>query len=380
MDFELKEEQRLAIDGFERFVEREVAPIAATYRESLVPADVARKFLASAGAFGVGNGWVPDEAGGAGLDFFTSGLLYETLAKVSPDLAGLAFVTEGAAIKLHNMASPDLKARYLPRLLSGEIIGCSAISEPGIGSSVREMRTRAVRTSEGWRISGEKMWISNASIADVVILLARTDDNQFTMFLVDRHEHGFRTAEIPKLGLNGWSLGQIFFDDVLVPDECRMGEVGAGLRETMKGFERSRCFLSTLALGMSHAALQSAITYAGQREAFGKPIGGQQLIQALLADMYTDLEASRLLVYRAFDLMSKGRRCEREAASAKIFATEAALRVTSNAIQVHGAFGISREFPVERLYRGARLLTIPDGTTQINQLILGRSLTGIAAF
>jgi alkylation response protein AidB-like acyl-CoA dehydrogenase len=200
------------------------------------------------------------------------------------------------------------------------------------------------------------------------------------MFLVDREAHGFRTAEISKLGLNGWSLGQIVFDDVVVPEENMMGGLGGGLRETMKGFERSRCFVSTLALGIAQAALDAAIKYSGERHAFGKPIAGHQLVQGLLAAMATDVHAAKLLVYRGLWMMAQGARCEIEAAIAKSFATEAALRVASNAIQVHGAFGISREFAVERHFRDARMLTIPDGTTQINQLVIGRKLTGIDAF
>lgn len=380
MDFEPTEEQRLALDGWERFVKRDIAPVTERYRDELIPKEAAHQLLKQSIPYGVGAGWVPEEAGGVGLDFLTSGLLYEVLARVSPDFAGLAFVTEGAAIKLHRTGSPALKERYLGRLLAGELIGCSAISEPDVGSGVREMRTRAEPVANGWKITGEKMWISNASIADVVVVLARTGENQFTNFLVDRAEHGFRSAEISKLGLNGWSLGQIFFDGVVVPEENIMGGLGGGLRETMHGFERSRCFLSMLALGMSHAALAAAIDYAGQRHQLGKLIAGHQLIQSLLAEMAMNLDAARLLVYRALSMMSKGQRCEKEAAMAKIFATEGAVRITSQAIQVHGACGISREFPLERYYRGARLLTIPDGTTQINQLILGRALTGVAAF
>lgn len=380
MDFDPTDEQREALDGWQRFIQRDIAPVAAKYLKTIIPQDVARRLLQQMLPYGLGCGWVPDEAGGAGLDYLTSGLFYESLAQVSPDLAGVAFVTEGAAIKVHNVGTPAIKERYLPRLLKAEIIGCSAISEPGIGSGVRGMRTRAVQVSGGWRITGEKMWTSNASIADIVIVIARTGDEQYTIFLVDRDADGVRTAEIPKMGLEGWSLGQVFFDDVFVPDENVMGEIGKGLRETMKGFERSRCFISTLALGIGQAALTAAVNYAGQREQFGKPIAGHQLIQALLAGMATDLDASRLLVYRALSMLSKGQRCDIEAAMAKSFSTEAVNRITANAIQVHGAFGISREFPVERYYRNARLLTIPDGTTQINQLVIGRALTGISAF
>ncbi|MCC7346905.1 MAG: acyl-CoA dehydrogenase family protein [Variibacter sp.] len=380
MDFALSDEQRIALDAWRRVIERDIAAVTARYRDSVIARDAAQALLKIAGRYGVGCGWVSAEDGGLGLDFLTSGLLYEELSRVSPDLAGLSFVTEGAALKLARTGSAELKAQYLPRLLAGDLIGCSAISEPGMGSSVREMRTRAVRDGRYFRITGEKMWTSNATIADIVILVARTAESEFTMFLLDRTQHGFQTKEIDKLGLNGWSLGQIVLDDVMVPEENVLGGLGGGLRETMKGFERSRCFISTLALGIAQAALDDAVRYAGERHAFGKPIAGHQLVQGLLAQMATDLDASRLLVYRALWMMAQGERCEREAAVAKSFTTEAALRIASNAIQVHGAFGISREFPVERHFRNARMLTIPDGTTQINQLVIGRKLTGVDAF
>jgi alkylation response protein AidB-like acyl-CoA dehydrogenase len=380
VDFALSDDRQMALDAWRRVIERDIAPVTAQHRDDVIPKEAAHDLLKAMGQYGVGCGWVSEQDGGLGLDFLTSGLLYEELSRVSPDLAGVAFVTEGAALKLARTGSPELKARYLPRLLSGELIGCSAISEPGIGSSVREMRTRAVRDGKNYRITGEKMWTSNATIADIVIVVALTDESEFTMFLVDREAHGFRTAEISKLGLNGWSLGQIVFDDIMVPEENMMGGLGGGLRETMKGFERSRCFVSTLALGIAQAALDAAIKYSGERHAFGKPIAGHQLVQGLLAAMATDVHAAKLLVYRGLWMMAQGARCEIEAAIAKSFATEAALRVASNAIQVHGAFGISREFAVERHFRDARMLTIPDGTTQINQLVIGRKLTGIDAF
>jgi alkylation response protein AidB-like acyl-CoA dehydrogenase len=380
VDFALSEEQRIALDAWRRVIERDIAPVTARYKDEVIPKEAAHALLRIAGEYGVGRGWVGEDDGGLGVDFLTSGLLYEELSRVSPDLAGVSFVTEGAALKIARTGSPAVKARYLPGLIAGDLVGCSAVSEPGIGSSVREMRTRAVRYGTSWRIIGEKMWTSNATIADLVIVVARTGESEFTMFLVDREEHGFKSVEIDKLGLNGWSLGQIVFEDVVVPEENMLGGLGGGLRETMKGFERSRCFVSTLALGIAHAALDASVRYAGERHAFGKPIAGHQLVQRLLAEMATDLHAAQLLVYRGLWLMAQGSRCEIEAAVAKSFATEAALRVASNAIQVHGACGISREFPIERHFRNARMLTIPDGTTQINQLVIGRSLTGVDAF
>jgi alkylation response protein AidB-like acyl-CoA dehydrogenase len=380
LDFSLTEEQRLAIDGWRRHLEHHVAPITRTFLDEAFPKDVAHRLLRLTLPFGVGNGWIPEADGGAGLDFLTSGLLFEELSRVSPDLGGVAWVTEGAALKIQSAGLPALKERYLPGLVSGDLIGCSATSEPEAGSSVREIKTMAKRDGKNYRITGEKLWTSNATIADFALVVARTDEQQYTMFLVDRKEHGFEAKEISKLGLNGWSMGQLVFDDVLVPEENIIGGIGGGLRETMKGFERSRCFVSTLALGIAQSALDASIAYSLQRKQFGKLIAGHQLIQGILAEMVTELEASRLLVYRALWLLASGTRCELEAAIAKSFATEAAQRITSKAIQIHGAFGLTREFPVERYFRNARLLTIPDGTTQINQLIIGRKLTGIDAF
>lgn len=380
MDFEFSDEQRMALDGWERLVERDIAPIAKEFHDEAFSKPAAHNLMKLMAPYGVGTGWVPEEGGGLGLDFLTSGLLFESLSRVSPDVAGLAWVAEGAALKVYSNGSDDIKARYLPKLMAGEMIGCSAISEPGIGSSVREMRTRAVKDGKYYRITGEKMWTSNATVADIVLVLARTGDDQFSMFLVDREEHGFKTAEISKLGLNGWPLCQVMFDDIVVPEENLLGGLGAGMRETMKGFDRSRCFVSTLALGISYAALQDSIRYSKERTQFGKPIAGHQLVQQMLAEMASDLAASQLLVYRALSMMASGKRCELEAAIAKSFTTEAAQRITSKAIQVHGAFGITKEFPLERHFRNARMLTIPDGTTQINQLIIGRKLTGVDAF
>jgi alkylation response protein AidB-like acyl-CoA dehydrogenase len=380
MDFDLTEDQRMALDGWERLVERDIAPIASQFRDHTFSKDAAHRLMKLMVPYGVGSGWVPEDGGGLGIDFLTSGLLFEALSRVSPDTAGLAWVAEGAALKVYSNGSEEIKARYLPKVMAGELIGCSAISEPGIGSSVREMRTRAVRDGKYFRITGEKMWISNASVADFVIVVARTGEEQFSMFLVDREEHGFETSEIDKLGLNGWPLCQVVFNDIVVPEENLLGGLGAGLRETMKGFDRSRCFVSTLALGIAHTALQDSIRYSKERTQFGKPIAGHQLVQGMLAEMASDLAASQLLVYRALAMMAQGKRCELEAAIAKSFTTEAAQRITSKAIQVHGAFGITKEFPLERHFRNARMLTIPDGTTQINQLIIGRKLTGIDAF
>jgi len=380
VNFEPTEEQRLAVEGFRRFVEREIAPVAAAQGDAVFPKPLAHELLKKLCAYGVGSGWVPEAAGGLGIDYVSSGLLYEELSRVSPDLAGLAYVHEGAAMKIHRGAADAIRQRYVPGLVAGELIGCSAVTEPGGGSGVRGMRTRAVKVDSGFVINGEKTFISNAPIADVIMLTARTGEQEFTMFLIDPREHRIETREIAKLGLTGWSLGQVVFADTRVAPGYVVGGVGGGLRETMRGFERARIFISLLALGIGQAALEAAIRYAKEREQFGKPIGAHQLVQDLVAEMATELHAARLLVYRGLALLDKGVRCNLEAAMAKAFATEAAVRIASRAIQVHGAYGLTREFPLERHFRNARMLTVPDGTTQINQLVIGRELLGLEAF
>ena len=380
MDFELTEEQQLAVASWRGFIEREIRPIITEYQDGSIPKDVTHRLLKMGADYGMCCAEIPEADGGLGLDFFTSGLITEALARVSPDLASTGFLTQGVALKLSHGGSPELKARYLPGLLSGNLIGSSAVSEPDMGSHVRGLRTRAVRDGDHYRISGQKMWTSNITVSDFALILTRTDENEFTIFLVDREEHGYETREISKLGLTGWSMGQLFLDDVVVPAANMVGRLGGGLRETMNGFERSRCMVSTVALGIAQAALADSIEYAKQRPSFGKPIGAHQLIQGLIAEMATELDAARLLVYRGLKALDSGRPSPVETSMCKYFATEAATRITSKAIQIHGAAGISREFGIERHFRNARMLTIPDGTTQINQLIIGRNLLGISAF
>lgn len=380
MIFEPSAEQRLAVDGLRRFIERELAPVVARHRDSVFPKRTAHELLSALCAHGVGSGWVPEAGGGLDIGYLASGLLYEELSRASPDAAGMAYVHEGAAMKLYRGGSPALQRRYLPGLVSGELIGCSAVTEPGGGSGVRAMKTRAVRDGAGYRVNGEKTFISNAPIADVIMLTATTGPQEFTMFLVDPREHRIETREIAKLGLKSWSLGQIHFTDTWIGDEYVVGGVGAGLRETMKGFERARIFIALLSLGIAQAALDESVRYAQEREQFGRPIGAHQLVQELVADMAIELHAARLLVYRGLALLDQGRQCNLEAAMAKVFATEAAVRIASKAIQVHGAYGLTSEYPLERHFRDARMLTVPDGTTQINQLVIGREILGLDAF
>jgi acyl-CoA dehydrogenase len=380
MNFDISAEDRMAIESLRRCLEAEVLPILRDRLHSAFPSELAHTLLATVHPYGIGAGWLPEESGGMGLNYMTSGLLYMELARLAPDIAGMIYVSEGAAMKIHRQGTPEQKERYLPGFVEGKLLGCGAVTEPGTGSNVREIRTRARRDGVGWRITGEKTFISNATVADVSTLLVRTGDNSFTIFLLDRSEHKFESREIEKLGLNGWSFGSIVLDDLHVHDRFRLGEVGAALPEVMSGFERARAWIAVIASGIARAALDDAISYSCTRDQFGVPIATHQLVQVLLADMACETESARLLTLSALAELDRGGRSDLATSMAKVYAAEAAVRVASNAIQVHGACGVTREFPVERHLRNARMLTIPDGTTQINQLIIGRELTGISAF
>jgi len=380
MDFDISPEERMAIDSLRRHVETELLPRIRRVWDTAFPPDLAHELMAGLVDYGIGAGWLPEADGGLGLSYVLSGLLYGELSRLAPDVAGLAYVSEGASMKISKLGSEAQKARYLPGMASGRVIGCGAVTEPGTGSNVRQLRSRAVRDGSGWRLSGEKTFISNATVFDIATTLVRTGEDEFTYFIIDRAEHRFETREIPKLGLNGWSFGSIVFDDMRVDDAFRLGPVGRGLREALSGFERARAWVAVISSGIARAALDDAITYAIDRDQFGVPIASHQLVQGLLADMACETEAATLLTHKALASLDRGGRADLPTSLAKIYASEAAVRVATRAIQVHGACGVTREFPVERHLRNARMLTIPDGTTQINQLIVGRELTGLPAF
>ena len=380
MNFDLTQEQRLAVESLKRFAESEIRPVAERHEDTLIPQDVMKDMLRKLAPFGIGNGWVPAEAGGAGLDLVTSGLLYEELFRIAPDVAGTAFINESAAFMVHKLGSPKQKSRYLAGLLAGDLIGCVAISEPGVGSNPRAVTTRATPTDGGYIINGEKLWISNGSISDLAMVVCRTGPDALSFFAVDREAHGYACRELHKLGLNGWSTAQLSFADVRVPADCLMGPPGVGLRETLQAFERARCFVALLAIGIARAAYEAAVTYARQREQWGKVIAGHQLVQEMIAEMATELDCARLLTYRGLSLLDQGVRCDTQTSMAKWYATEAAVRIASRAIQVHGGYGLTKEFPVERHFRNARMTPIPDGTTEIQKLIIARNILGVSAF
>lgn len=377
-------DQAMAVDVLRRYLAAEVDSLfSKDYRDRFMPRDVMAGLMRRLSEFGLVSGVVGPAAGGLGLDWLTSLMLFEEVAACSVDLAVPVLINAFGAYLIEQVASPELRKRYLPRLIAGDSFVSMGISEPGVGSNVMELRTRARRDGDHWVISGEKTWISNGAYSDFLICLCRTSDNPrggLTQILIDRNEHGYDVRGIDKIAFNSQSTAQIFLGEVRVPVTNTIGEEGGALKRTLAHFEKSRAFVAMQAVGLARRALEEAVAYAKGRRQHGKVIAGHQLIAAMLAEMATQVDAARLLVHRAAQLFDAGQCAEMEAAMAKYFACEAAVTVARQAVQIHGGNGVTRDFLVEKLAREAIVCPIPEGTTQIQQLIIARALTGVAAF
>ncbi|MFC7157168.1 acyl-CoA dehydrogenase family protein [Halomarina halobia] len=375
--FERSEEQRMLVRSVRDAVARDIDPILDDYGkdEPLEKPDVLRvaSVLSEQGVLGRD---VPEEVGGAALDHTTWALMFEQLP-MQVDL--VAMITSETARMVHAAGSDPVRETYLEPLLTGEMIGCAGISEPNVGSNPREIATTAERDGDEWVIDGTKTWISNGEIADVAVVVADTDAGA-THFLVDTDADGFDRERLDMLGRRYDHMGQLYFDDVRVPEEHVVGSPGDALGRTYRSFELGRANVALLGVKTAQHALDAAVEYAREREQFGKPIGAHQLVQRLVADSATYVDAARLLAYRALHRFDAGERAAAEGAMAKWFATEMAVEVASNAVQIHGAMGLSRDLDVERYFRDAKMLTVPEGTTQINKLIVARDLLNLSAF
>ncbi len=379
------EEQQAAVDGLKRFLDDRVDPLfRKEYRDDvLVPKETMRGLLRELAQFGLVSGIASEADGGMGIDFLTMTMLFEEVAACSTDIATVVLINTFSAQMLAVLAPAHIRDRYLPGLLSGDLFGSMAFSEPDVGSNVMEIKARARRDGDHYILSGEKTWISNGAYSDVLICACRTGEDPrkgLSHFVLDRKDHPYEVRELRKIASNGQSTAQIFLSDVRVPATNMIGKEGDALRNTLAVFERSRVFVAAQGLGIARRALEEAINYSRVRKQHGKVIAGHQLISAMLAEMATNVDASRLLTYRAASMIEAGVPAEMEAAMAKYFACEAAVTIARQAVQIHGANGLTKEFLVERLAREAIIVPIPEGTTQIQQLIIGRALTGINAF
>jgi isovaleryl-CoA dehydrogenase len=325
---------------------------------------------------------VPEQYGGAGGDAADAAAICEALARVSPAIA----LSYGAHLNLcaHSIlrnGSETQREKYLPTLCAGEQIGCMALTEPDHGSDAMGIRTSATRTADGWRLNGSKIFITNAPEASLAIVYARTNpeagNRGLTAFLVELPAEGFTVSRtLDKVGSRGSKTGEIAFSDTPIGDDAVLGEVDGGFKVIMSGLDIERAFFSYLALGIAEESLALSLQYAREREQFGRPIAGHQLVQAKLADMYTGLYVARHACDHALSLVKNGARASREAAAAVLFATEHAVRAAEEAVQIHGGYGYMREFAVQRLWRDSKLGTIGAGTSEIRRLLIARELLG----
>lgn len=389
MDLSLSPEQeavrRLAAD----FVDREIVPYAAEWdRREAIDRTVINR-LGDLGLLGL---TIPQELGGSGGDHITYCLVLEELGRADSAVRGLVSVSLGLVGKtIAAFGTPDQQQQWLPGLCSGEALACFGLTEPGTGSDAASLVTRAVCVADGgsdggvgWTISGSKMFITNGMWADVVLLFARTDGpgaRGVTAFLVPMDSPGLTRREIHgKLGLRGQPTAELTFDGVRVPDSARVGEVGKGFRIAMSALDKGRMSVGAGCVGIAQGCLDAAVRYAGQRTQFGKTIAAHQLVQELLARIAVDTAAARLLVWRVADLIDRGQPFGTEASMAKLYASEAAVRAANDALQVFGGYGYIDEYPVGKYLRDARVMTLYEGTSQIQQLLIGRAITGVDAF
>jgi alkylation response protein AidB-like acyl-CoA dehydrogenase len=376
VDFALTETQQLMRDVVRAFAEKEVKPRAAAIdREDAFPRDLYRR-LADLGLLGM---TLPAEYGGAGADTVSWAIVEEELARACPAVADAQLVAKLMSDVILLNAGPEVRARYLPAIARGDKIPVIAQTEPGAGSDVAGIQTTARPTGDGWVLNGTKRFITMALVADLAIVVATIDPARrhegIALFLVDAASPGFRYgARDPVMGLRGLATGELIFEDCQVGPDALLAPPGQGFKQAMRSLNRGRVGIGAQAVGLAQAAMEEALAYARQRVAFGQPIASFQAIQFMLADMSASIEAARWLVRRAAWLIDQGRPSNREAAEAKLVASETAVRVAHDALQVHGAAGYSSESAIERLYRDARLYPIWEGTSQIQRIIISREL------
>jgi alkylation response protein AidB-like acyl-CoA dehydrogenase len=329
---------------------------------------------------------VPEEYGGMGLDTLSYCLIMEEIARADSSVRGILSVqcslVENAILKF---GTEEQKRTWLPRLASGGVIGCFCLTEPDAGSDAASIRMPARREGDAWVLSGTKMFITNGTVAGLAMVVAQTDPAKGSKgtvtFLVPTDVPGFAAHEIKgKVGLRAASTAEVVLDGVRVPPSAMLGGVGEGIKVALAGLDSGRISLAAGCVGLAQAALDSALEYAGKREQFGRPIASFQLIQEMLADMHVEIEAARLLTWKAAALKDKGQRVTTEASVAKYAASEAAVTCANFAFQIHGGYGYIDEYPVGKLLRDARVTTVFEGTSQVQKLLIGRHLTGISAF
>jgi len=382
VDLSLSEEQAAFRAVAREFLEREAVPHRAEWdrRESVDTAIVPR--MGELGFFGL---TIPEEYGGVGGDHVTSVLAMEELGRADSALRGIVSVSSGlVGGSVLRAGTEEQRREWLPRLAAGTALGCFGLTEPDVGSDAGNLTTRARRDGSDYVLDGEKLFITNGTWADLALVFARTGGEGprgVSAFLVPTDSAGFEAREITgKLGLRGQATASLHLDGVRVPASALLGEEGQGFRIAMTALDKGRVSVAAGCVGIVQGCLEAAVSYATTRTQFGRPIASFQLVQDLIADISLDADAARLLVWRCADLLDRGEPVGVAASKAKLFASEAAVRAANNALQVHGGSGYVDDYPVAKYLRDARVMTLYEGTSQIQKLLIGRAETGISAF
>jgi butyryl-CoA dehydrogenase len=377
MDFELTEEQKMIRDTAREFAQREVAPKAAELdKTGRWPSEIIEK-MAELGFMGMA---IPEQYGGAGLDAMSYALAMEEISAACASSGVIMSVNNSLFCDpVYKFGTEDQKKNVLTQVASGKKLGCFGLTEPMSGSDAQTMATTAEKTADGWVINGAKNWITNGPHADYILVFAITDRSgpkvKHTAFLVERGTPGYtQNARDHKLGIHAAHSCTVFFENCRVPDSAVVGKVGEGFKVAMATLDGGRIGIACQALGIARAAFEKSVEYAKERKSFGTVIANHQAIQFMLADMATQLDAARLLTWRAASMKDRGARHSMESAEAKLYASEMATRVAHKAIQIHGGYGYSTEFPVERHYRDARITEIYEGTSEIQRIVIAANL------
>ncbi|MBX9601709.1 MAG: acyl-CoA dehydrogenase [Bryobacteraceae bacterium] len=377
MDFEYTQEQVQLRKTVREFAEAELAPHVLEWDEAQqFPMDVMKK----AGKLGFLGPIFPEELGGAGLGYIEYSIIVEELSRVDPSfaLSVAAHVSLGTN-HLYESGTEEQRQRYVPKLATGEWIGCWSLTEPEAGSDAGGTRTTAVRQGECWVLNGGKTFTTNAHVADTCVAMAVTNRSEsqrgISAFVIEKGTPGFRVGKKEnKLGMRSSPTGEVLFEDCRLPASQLVGREGEGFKNSLKVLDGGRISIAALSVGLAQGAYEAGLRYSKQRKQFGRPISEFQAIQNKLADMATSIDASRLMVYRAAWMKDQGQPVNKESAMAKLFASEVAVRVADDALQIHGGYGFIKDYPVEKFYRDVKLCTIGEGTSEIQRLVIARQL------
>jgi len=377
MDFHFNEEQHMMRRMVRDFAQKEIAPFIPVMEETeQFPRHIVKK-MGETGLMGIP---IPEEWGGVGADFVSYILAINEISKVSATLGVILSVhTSVGTNPILYFGTQEQKMTYVPKLATGEFLGAFALTEPHAGSDASSIRTSAVRKGDDYILNGQKVFITNGGEADTYITFAVTDPGKgakgISAFIVDKDTPGLNVGKKEKkMGLHGSNTTELIFDNAVVPAANLLGEEGEGFTIAMANLDKGRIGIAAQALGIAEAALEYATDYARERKQFGQPIGKIQAVGFKLADMATKVEAARLLVYRAAWLCSQGLPCTKEASMAKLFASDAAMKLAIEAVQIFGGYGYTREYPVERLFRDAKITQIYEGTNEIQHLVITKQL------